>query len=210
MANNNLAIFNMNQDIAQGADFKKYKKNYETSSGNDHSLLANTSSQQWTSINEAFTCDASTRKKTELSGENFTDNNNQQFNALLSDYANEQNIHNSGVIQKNLSNSNDANYKERMAGKLEGFTPFFDFKLLKKSGQVEGFASVRDTISGKIETSDLRMTSMYYHYLVYFLISITLLAFTFNTIFNPEADVMNAIFVVAALLMVYFFTRNVV
>lgn len=64
------------------------------------------------------------------------------------------------------------------------------------------------SIAGAIETTSLNMNSMYYHYLVYFFISITLIAFTFNMIVNPNADVMKAIIVLGALILVYIITRH--
>jgi len=52
------------------------------------------------------------------------------------------------------------------------------------------------------------MNSMYYHYFVYFIITVTLLSFTFNIMVNPNANVMNAMFVVGALLLVFFISRK--
>jgi hypothetical protein len=66
----------------------------------------------------------------------------------------------------------------------------------------------KTTLNGLIESTELNMTSMYYHYLVYFLISITLIAFTFNIFVNPDANALNALIVVCAIMMVYFITRN--
>ena len=65
-----------------------------------------------------------------------------------------------------------------------------------------------NTISGKIETSKLNMTSMYYHYIVYFFICIMLISFTFNIFINKNADVMNAIIVVGALLIVFLISKK--
>jgi hypothetical protein len=64
------------------------------------------------------------------------------------------------------------------------------------------------TIAGAMENTSLNMTSMYYHFLVYFLISATLIAFTFNIMVNPDANVMNAIVVVGALCTVYIISRH--
>ena len=64
------------------------------------------------------------------------------------------------------------------------------------------------TIAGANETTNLHMTSMYYHYLVYFIISVTLIAFTFNILTNPEANVMNAIIVVSAIILIYLIARH--
>jgi hypothetical protein len=66
----------------------------------------------------------------------------------------------------------------------------------------------KNTLGGLIETTELTMNSMYYHYLVYFLISVTLIAFTFNILVNPNANVMNAIIVVCTIIMIYLITRH--
>ena len=65
-----------------------------------------------------------------------------------------------------------------------------------------------NTISGKIETTKLNMTSMYYHYIVYFFICLILISFTFNIFINQNADVMNAIIVVGALLLVFLISKK--
>ena len=65
-----------------------------------------------------------------------------------------------------------------------------------------------NTISGKIETTKLNMTSMYYHYIVYFFICVILISFTFNIFINQNADVMNAIIVVGALLLVFLISKK--
>ena len=70
------------------------------------------------------------------------------------------------------------------------------------------YKNYNTNLDGSIETTQLMMTSQYYHYLVYFFISLTLLAFIFNIMVNPQADTKNAAFVVTALLLVYFITRT--
>jgi hypothetical protein len=64
------------------------------------------------------------------------------------------------------------------------------------------------TVKGKLETTKLNMTSMYYHYIVYFLICITLISFTFNLILNENANVMNAMIVVGGLLIIFLISRK--
>jgi len=64
-----------------------------------------------------------------------------------------------------------------------------------------------NSLAGAVEVTELNMTSMYYHYLVYFILSITLIAFTFNIIVNPDANVMSALFIVVALVVVYLISR---
>ena len=67
-----------------------------------------------------------------------------------------------------------------------------------------------NTINGKIETTELNMTSMHYHLIVYFFIVITLIAFTFNLMTNPNASELNAIFVVGALFIVFYISQKFV
>jgi hypothetical protein len=197
MSDEILAEFNINQHIAQGMDFKNFRKRFSTSADNNHNLLENTSSVNLGSISEAFTSDESTRKKESFNIDaDYNPANAQVFESMLSDYATEQTIHNSAVLQNQQDNDNS--YQSRMQEKEKLFT-----------SNKEGFRAVDHTLAGKIEASDLRMTSMYYHYLVYFIIAATLLSFTFNIMINPEANVMNAIVVVGGILLVYFFTRNV-
>jgi hypothetical protein len=63
------------------------------------------------------------------------------------------------------------------------------------------------TLDGKMEASALRMNSMYYHVFVYLTIAAALVAFTFYFMVNPEANTLNAIYVVVALLGIYFISR---
>jgi hypothetical protein len=65
------------------------------------------------------------------------------------------------------------------------------------------------TVKGKLETTQLNMTSMYYHYIVYFIICVTLISFTFNIFVNENADVMNAMIVVGGLLVIFLISRKV-
>jgi len=72
--------------------------------------------------------------------------------------------------------------------------------------------SLNDTVSidAKLETSSLNTTSIEVHYIVYFLIVITLMAFIVNIMINPNANTMNAAVVVTALITVYIITRWVI
>jgi hypothetical protein len=64
-----------------------------------------------------------------------------------------------------------------------------------------------ESINGAMETTELNMTSMYYHVFVYMAIVITLIAFIFNLMVNPNANVLNAIYVLVALSMVYIVSK---
>jgi hypothetical protein len=63
------------------------------------------------------------------------------------------------------------------------------------------------TVRGAMETSELNMTSMYYHVFVYLAIAATLIAFVFNLMVNPDASVVNATFVLGALFAVYIISK---
>ena len=64
-----------------------------------------------------------------------------------------------------------------------------------------------ESINGAMETTELNMTSMYYHVFVYMLIAVTLFAYIFNLMVNPNASVLNAMIVLGALTMVYIISR---
>jgi hypothetical protein len=67
-----------------------------------------------------------------------------------------------------------------------------------------------DNINGKLETTSLSMTATYYHYIVYFLVCVTIIAMTFNLLLNPNADVMKSVFVVGGILAIYFISKYIV
>ena len=67
-----------------------------------------------------------------------------------------------------------------------------------------------NTLNGKLETTSLNTTSIYYHYIVYFLVCVTIIAMTFNLFLNPNADVMKSVFVVGGLLAIYFISKYIV
>jgi hypothetical protein len=64
-----------------------------------------------------------------------------------------------------------------------------------------------ESINGAMETTELNMNSMYYHVFVYMLIALTLFAYIFNLLVNPNANVLNAIFVLGSLSMVYIISK---
>jgi hypothetical protein len=60
-----------------------------------------------------------------------------------------------------------------------------------------------DSLTGSIETSELNHRSKYIHYLVLFIIAVTILSFLFYISVNPNANVMNAVYVVGTLIILY-------
>ena len=66
---------------------------------------------------------------------------------------------------------------------------------------------MQDDMNGQLEVTSLNMNSFYYHYIVYFLISITLLSFILNLMINPAANVMSSIYVCGALVAIFIISR---
>ena len=81
------------------------------------------------------------------------------------------------------------------------------------AGIIEGYRDFENlnidetTTHAKLETTNLSMTSNYYFYLVYFIVAITLLSFTFNIMVNPNADVTNALFVVGGIVVIFLISK---
>jgi len=212
--NNNLGIyndekndsteFNLNDHILQGIEFNNYSKLYEISGNVRHHFIENSSSEKWGSIVEAFNGDDSTSKnkqnEVEFSTDNDDNDNDNELNKELNKFATEYNTY----ASSDINHLDPEPSVDLMSKKLDDIKEGFACK------KREGFEDKlkKETIKGKIETSTLRMNSMYYHYFVYFLITVTLLSFTFNIMVNPNANVMNAMFVVGALLLVFFISRK--
>ena len=64
-----------------------------------------------------------------------------------------------------------------------------------------------DSLNGVIETSTLNVVSTKYHYIVWFIMLLTILGFTINIIINPEANTMQAVIVVGLLVTVYYIAK---
>ena len=200
--NDDSTEFNLNNHILQGIEFNNYSKMYESSSQKRHHFLENSSSDTWGSIVEAFNGDDSISKgkQNKIENLNVASKEEDELNKELNNFATEYNTYSSSAINNLEPESAIDIMNKKLDDLKEGFA-------CKKR---EGFEDklMIDTINGSIETSALKMTSMYYHYFVYFIIAVTLLAFTFNIMVNPNANVMNAIFVVGALLLVFVISRK--
>ena len=66
------------------------------------------------------------------------------------------------------------------------------------------------TLKGKLETSEVTTDSLHIHFIVYLIVAITLLAFTFYIIVNPNAHVLNTVYVVTLLIALYIISRWVI
>jgi len=200
--NNDSTEFNLNNHILQGIEFNNYSKLYEISGNVRHHFLENSSSEKWGSIVEAFNGDDSTSKNKQNEVDFSTDNddNDDELNKELNKFATEYKTY----ASSDINHLDPEPSIELMSKKLDDLKEGFGCK--KREGFEDKLKT--ETIRGKIETSALRMNSMYYHYFVYFIITVTLLSFTFNIMVNPNANVMNAMFVVGALLLVFFISRK--
>jgi len=200
--NNDSTEFNLNDHILQGIEFNNYSKLYEISGNVRHHLLENSSSEKWGSIVEAFNGDESTskNKQNEVEFSTHNDDNDDELNKELNKFATEYKTY----ASSDINHLDPEPSVELMNEKLDDLKEGFGCK--KREGFEDKLKT--ETIRGKIETSALRMNSMYYHYFVYFIIAVTLLSFTFNIMVNPNANVMNAMFVVGALLLVFFISRK--
>ena len=114
----------------------------------------------------------------------------------------DNNINGAGDIfeRKSVYNfEDDESFEKRM---------HFLYELCEELGIETGNKYDKDTVAGIIETSQLNMTSMYYHLFVYLASAITLIAFTLNLMANPNANAMQALYVVGALFVVFFISQN--
>jgi hypothetical protein len=212
--------------IDQGIEFKNLsKKNY---SENEHHLLQETSSPQWKSIVEDFNGDTINLPH--------ASSDETHFNSLISSYASAYNTYTSSLLskpssdesriaveadlirQKNLiiaaaTQINNSNIHTEILEKQAINSRLINSKLIQLAQEKNKTYAMNEnydenTVSGAIETTSLNMNSMYYHYIVYFIVAITLISFTFNIMINPEANVMNAVFVVGALVLVFLIARH--
>jgi hypothetical protein len=60
-----------------------------------------------------------------------------------------------------------------------------------------------DSILGSLETTELTYKSNYAHYLVFFIVAMTLVGYIFFIYFNPEMNILELLYVVGGLLIVY-------
>ena len=165
---------------------------------------------------------------TNPTGEN---NNIAKFNTLLNDYKTLYNTYKSELIAKTpsptvTSAQLESKYTELTvaAQTLLANTPgtgpdqaainnkFIEIKTkmdeISKQYNPNNLSEVdqkklQDTLNGQIETGILKMNSVYYFYIVYFLVAVTIIGMTFNLMVNPNADVMKSVYVVGGILAIY-------
>jgi len=210
---------NMNSSIIQGKLFNQYADKYDFVTKNKGGLLTKLTSG-FGSIKEAMEGFESIQKSNdELKITKRITAHEDEMDQLKTEYST---MYNSFIEnQSSLSDEERSNIEEELSSKKKRLELLAENiknemnTLLKSSElndttQTEGFQDFyidQTTTNAKLETTKLRMTSNYYFYLVYFIIAVTLLSFTFNIMVNPNADVMNAIFVVGGIVIIFLISK---
>ena len=210
---------NMNSSIIQGKLFNQYADKYDSVTKNKGGLLSKLTSG-FGSIKEAMgDIDSIQKSNDDLKSTTLITSYEDEMDQLKTEYST---MYNSFIEnQSSLSDEERSNIEEELLSKKKRLELLAENiknemnTLLKSSElndttQTEGFQDFyidQTTTNAKLETTKLRMTSNYYFYLVYFIIAVTLLSFTFNIMVNPNADVMNAIFVVGGIVIIFLISK---
>jgi hypothetical protein len=226
--------YDMNTHIEQGVEFKKKNNNVnehpllESSFSSERgSIIQAFNSEDSINLQETFTSTAMSDEQTNFHNmvsqyaRDYNDYTQTLLNSPSSDsdrmaierslrdqrdtiiaYAN-QIKNNLGNLENTYADITDAitHNQENISTKLADLTEYNSI-----NADIQNKYDT-NTLTGKIETASLNMTSMYYHYLVYFILTLTLITFTFNIIVNPDANPMSAVFVLVALVVVYLTAR---
>lgn len=227
--------YDINKHMEHGVEFLKFKKN---SSNNEHTLLQTSTSSNYGSIIEALEGDDSGTPTTmhemyPISEEEET------FKVLSSEYStlyrtylstmltkdvrdleriqmenalNEKKIRLLEIADQLINNMNSSSFgsSSSVTNRVNNQTNIINYINELNNTTINNKYKYDDTsVKGKLETTQLNMTSMYYHYIVYFIICVTLISFTFNIFVNENADVMNAMIVVGGLLIIFLISRKV-
>lgn len=221
---------NMNSHITQGITFNKYSDVYTNTNKKEHGFLSKLTSGFNSIIESMDTIESSQNSNEDLKKVNTILGHEDEMNRLLSEYStmynnyvdNSKNLNEEG--RKKIEE--DLLYKKERIALLSGNVKNEMNQLLKSNeltetndtSQVnEGFENINlqnymkideTTTNAKIETTRLDMTSKYYFHLVYFILAITLISFTFNIMINPNADVMNALFVVGGIILIFLISKS--
>ena len=219
----------INKHMEHGMQFIKFKNTMNTD--NEFSFLQNSSSPEYGSIIEALEGHESTQTTTPSDSTPVTAEE-ESFKILMSEYSTLYMSYIETMLSKDPSDVSrremEAELNTRKNALLDMATIIMNNIRASSSStssmNAENLQNAmnelnektvqnintydENTISGKIETTKLNMTSMYYHYIVYFFICVILISFTFNIFINQNADVMNAIIVVGALLLVFLISKK--
>ena len=209
----------LNEHIEQGIDFTKYKNNQKNNEfrlfgsnlveglqGSSIDTAFNTLLSEYIILNNTYNSELSSTTKTVSPAQL-----NEKYFALRNEANNLKTKMNTLDTQNTSMTSNITANIEELNEKLNEINQL-QSPLDQMNGAQMQTQTQRndDNINGKLETTALSMTSTYYHYIVYFLVCVTIIAMTFNLLFNPDADVMKSVFVVGGILAIYFISKYIV
>jgi len=223
----------INKHIEQGISFRNYSNNYLNSTENDHSLLSNSF------FPELFDDIEGTKPLMEglTTSMPIDTNYNKLFNEYRTLYNTYNSELRTPTATKTVTATQlSTKYNELIAAAQTLIT---DISTLRSAGTTTTLSAqatiqqiqtklaelsqqhiaanptnsnaqkIADTLNGQMETVTLKMTSIYYFYIVYFLVAVTILGMTFNLLVNPNADVIKSVYVVGGILAIYVIAKYI-
>jgi len=211
---------NMNSHIIQGSLFNNYTNEYNSVVKNKEGFVHKLTSGFGSIIEAMESIDSVQKVNNDLKRTTIVTDHENEMNKLTSEYATMYNsyMENSESLseEERKEIEKDLLYKkDRLTLLSENIRNEMNALLQNNTEGFQGFdsaaLSIPDEITtrGKLETTKLRMTSNYYFYLVYFIVAITLISFTFNILVNPNADEMSALFVAGGIVVVFLISKIV-
>jgi hypothetical protein len=219
-----------NADLKQGRYFKQYEQEVKTYTFERLPFLELTSMPGLTSINEAFNGDDSIMAKNKHVKDNLSQSE-ADFNKTLSEYSSlQQNLASSGLYHKTdpsvnqkimarLSQLNDKLIQQAKNISSEMATIHVDddsvrYYIKGKQATLDNYISKlaaqrsdMETVDGMRENTRLIRTSNQYHYLMWFIVLITLISLFFY-ILTSEL-VMDTLLVIICLMVIYLLARAI-
>ena len=224
----------INKHIEQGISFRNYSNNYLNSTENDHSLLSNSFFPELFDDNIEGT---KPLMEGLIPSMPIDTNYNKLFNEYRTLYNTYNSELRTPTATKTVTTAQlSAKYTELIAAaqtlitdiaslKTEGPTKRVSVEDTIKDIQTKlaelsqqhiavnptnsNAQKIADTLNGQMETVTLKMTSIYYFYIVYFLVAVTILGMTFNLLVNPNADVIKSVYVVGGILAIYVIAKYI-
>ncbi len=224
----------INKHIEQGISFRNYSNNYLNSTENDHSLLSNSFFPELFDDNIEGT---KPLMEGLIPSMPIDTNYNKLFNEYRTLYNTYNSELRTPTATKTVTAAQlSTKYNELVAAAQQLITDIADLKTEgpTKRGSVEdtikniqtkltelsqqhiavnptnsNAQKIADTLNGQMETVTLKMTSIYYFYIVYFLVAVTIIGMTFNLLVNPNADVIKSVYVVGGILAIYVIAKYI-
>ena len=225
---------NINKHIEQGISFRNYSNNYLNSKENDHSLLSNSFFPELFDENIEGTKPLMEGLTTSMPIDTNYNNLFNEYKTLYNTYYSELRT---PTATKTVTAAQLATKYDALIAAAQKLIT--DISTLKTEGRPTTLSvedtiqqirtklaelsrqhiaanptnsntqKIADTLNGQMETVTLKMTSIYYFYIVYFLVAVTILGMTFNLLVNPNADVIKSVYVVGGILAIYVIAKYI-